>query len=151
MTILSLPHGTRGAGRLAALAFSLAAAFAATPARAQKIPSPAEPIDPQVVWNFDQVTEQAALKNPSQVARMISRSYPAHLLDSGITGSATLEVVVGTRGNVEQVTVVDASRREFAVVARDLARALRFRPAKVQDVPVRSRFTVPVDFTLVPG
>ena len=151
MTNLSLPNGIRAARRVAMAALSLAAVLAAAPARAQKIPSPAEPIDPQVVWNFDQVTQQAALKNTTQFSRMISRAYPRQLLDSGVTGSATLEVIVGTKGQVEQVRVVDASRREFAAVARDLAGALRFRPAKVQDIPVRSRFTVPVDFTLAQG
>ncbi|HSU16340.1 energy transducer TonB [Longimicrobium sp.] len=151
MTNLPLPNGTRGAGCLAALAFSLAALFAATPARAQKLPSPAEPVDPQVVWNFDQVTQQARLTNPGTVSARLSRGYPRRLLDSGVAGSATLEVIVGPRGQVEQVSVVDASRREFTDVARDLARTMRFRPAKVQDIAVRSRFTVPVDFVLDPA
>jgi len=63
-----------------------------------------------------------------------------------VAGSATLEVIVDPRGQVEQVSVVDATHREFAAVARDLARAMRFQPARVQDIAVRSRFTVPVDF-----
>jgi len=133
-------------GRLAALALSLAAAFAATPVRAQKLSSPNEPVDPQVVWGFDQVTQQARLVNPSTVAQMLSRGYPRRLLDAGVAGSATLEVIVDPRGQVEQVSVVDATHREFAAVARDLARAMRFQPARVQDIAVRSRFTVPVDF-----
>jgi TonB family protein len=132
-------------GRLAALALSLAA-LAAAPAHAQKIPSPYEPVDPQLVWSFDQVTEQARLANPNAVAQMLSRGYPRRLLDSGVRGSATLEVIVDPRGRVEQVSVVDASHAAFAAAARDAASALRFRPAKVLGVPVRSRFTIPVSF-----
>ncbi|HEX8906825.1 MAG TPA: energy transducer TonB [Longimicrobiaceae bacterium] len=150
MTNLSLPSGTRGAVHLTALAFSLAV-LAGTPARAQTVRPAPDAADRTVVWSFDQVTEQATLTNASRVARMISRSYPQQLLDSGVAGSATLEVIVAPDGTVERATVVDASRREFAVVARGLARALRFRPAKVENVAVRSRFIVPVDFKVADG
>lgn len=146
MTMISLPNGTRAAGRLAVLAFSFAALAAASPARAQSATRAPDPKDPNVVWTFDQVTEQARFTNAQTFARKVSESYPRRMLDRGLAGSAVLQVTVSPSGTVEHVDVVDATHHEFAAAAYDAARTMRFKPAKVLGVPVRSRFTVPVDF-----
>jgi TonB family protein len=136
-----------GARRLAGLAFSLAAAvIAATPARAQT-PAPAT----TSVWDAKDVTVQPALINERTVSRMVSHSYPGHLLDSGITGNAMLELTIDSRGQVEQAAVVGATNRDFGLVAKDFARAMRFTPAKVDGRAVRCRVTVPVQFALADG
>ncbi|HEX6747757.1 MAG TPA: energy transducer TonB [Longimicrobium sp.] len=133
----------RGAGRMVALAGTFALAFAASPVHAQMAP-----LDKRI-WDAEQVTQKPVLVNAQAVGRMISHSYPRQLLDSGVPGMVTLELTLGTNGQVEQVAVVDASRREFGDVARGLARAMRFTPAKVDGEVVRSRVTVPVEFMLV--
>jgi TonB family protein len=146
MTMISMPNGTRAAGRLAALAFTFAALAAASPVGAQSATPAPDPKDPHVVWTFDQVTEQARFTNAQTFARTVSERYPRRMLDLGVAGSAVLQVIVSPNGTVEHVDVVDATHHEFAAVAYDAARAMRFKPAKVMGVPVRSRFTVPVDF-----
>jgi TonB family protein len=143
-----LSHTRTGARRVAGLVFSLAAAaIAASPARAQT----AAPATATPVWDAKDVTVQPALINERTVSRMVSHSYPGHLLDAGITGNAMLELTVDSRGQVEQAAVVGATHQAFGLVAKDFARAMRFSPAKVDGRAVRCRVTVPVQFALADG
>jgi TonB family protein len=131
--------------RFAAFAFALAAACAATPLRAQ---AAAAAVTQDRVWSVDEVTQTPQLANEPQLARLASHSYPAGLLAFGIPGHATLELVVGSNGRVEQVLGVAGTHQSFANVARNYASAMRFRPATVDGRAVRCRVTVPVDFAL---
>ena len=134
--------------RLFPFALVLATVCAAAPLRAQ---APAASVAQERVWDASEVTQSPQLANQPQVARLAAHSYPASLRALGVAGRATLELVVGSDGRVEQVLDVAATHASFARVARSYSSALRFRPASVTGRAVRCRMTLPVDFAPAAG
>jgi TonB family protein len=120
------------------------AATAAAPAHAQgAAPAPS--------CSAGTVTALPQLVNEREVARIVSHAYPANLLETGITGRATLAVTVGADGRVQSVATLGATQAPFADVAQSVARRMRFLPAKAGGAPVACTVAVPVDFALADG
>lgn len=102
------------------------------------------------IYDTGEVSRAPALLNRDEVTRSISRVYPPLLRDSGVTGEVELWMVVETDGTVApgQVEVVNASHPLFGEAAASVVPAMRFRPAALDGVPVRTRVTLPVTFLL---
>ncbi len=73
---------------------------------------------------------------------------PPRARREGVGGRVDLLFVVNERGFVEELQVLDESPKGygFAPEALQYARKLRFRPATLQNVPVRQRFKLPIIF-----
>lgn len=76
--------------------------------------------------------------------------YPAEAMYSGSEGSFTVNVVVARDGTVEVESVQreKGSLRVFEPAVRAWASSLRYIPEQVDGVPVETRLSIPLDFTL---
>lgn len=108
-----------------------------------------EPAD-EGVYEVSAVSEQPKLQNGPEVARQLVRQYPPLLRDAGVTGSATLEFVIGADGRVEpsSIAVQSATHDQFGDAARRVVEKMKFKAAKVNGQGVRVRVTLPVTFNL---
>ena len=125
-------------------------------AASQQATSPAPavdtaPVDTAAVYELYDVTTRPVLDNRDMVVRALGRNYPAALRGLGIVGSTTVQVVIDRRGRVEQARVTSATVPEFGTASVEVAQVMRFRPAKVNGVPVRVRVSLPVTFSLEDG
>jgi protein TonB len=93
------------------------------------------------------VDRQPELVDPVDAVRIIAAAYPPLLRDAGISGQATVEMVVGSDGLVTQARAVSSSREEFARAAVSAASRLHFRPARRNGRTVAVRLMLPVSFT----
>lgn len=105
-------------------------------------------VDTAAVYTPGDLTTPAVVNNRDDVVRALLRNYPKALRDKGLSGSATVEVVIDRRGRVERVRTVGATIPEFGQAAEAVVRVMRFKPGMVHGVPVRVRFELPVNFTL---
>jgi TonB family protein len=75
--------------------------------------------------------------------------YPRALRHAGIEGRALVEFVVDTSGHLEgEVTVLDASHRQFGDAAKKLIRTCQFHPGRLASRPIRVLMRMPVNFVL---
>ena len=76
-------------------------------------------------------------------------NYPVMALENGIQGRVTVKFVVERDGSVSNIEVMSSPERVLseAVIAA-IKRAPKWTPAKNRGIPVRSWFTLPVDFRL---
>lgn len=154
--------------RVAALAAGLCLAVAAT---AVALPAPLSPIperltpataDParaefrvapplvggDTIIDVSRADEKPRLLNAGAVARMLQQNYPPLLRDAGVTGRATVRIVVGEDGTVADSRTLEATHPAFSDLAATVIRQARFRPARKGGKPVAVRVTLPVAFTL---
>lgn len=132
-----------------ALAFVVAAA--ASPARAQNTPAAdTAAAQAEQVYELNVVEEQPNLLNRRDVSRLVAALYPPEQQSRGETGTATVRFVIQRDGTVDsaRVTIVHASIPEFAEPAAATARAMRFRPARLNGQSVAVWVTLPITFTL---
>lgn len=108
-------------------------------------------VDTAAVYEGDDVTTPPGLDNRDVVVRALLRNYPNALRNQGISGSATVQAVIDRRGRVEQARVTGATIPEFGQASVAVVRAMRFRPAMLNGVPVRVRVDMPVSFNLEGG
>ncbi|HEX9938814.1 MAG TPA: energy transducer TonB [Longimicrobium sp.] len=108
-------------------------------------------VDTAAVYDGDDVTTPPVLDNRDVVVRALLRNYPDALRNQGISGSATVQAVIDRRGRVEAARVTSATIPEFGQASVAVVRAMRFRPAMVNGVPVRVRVDMPVSFNLEGG
>jgi TonB family protein len=72
-------------------------------------------------------------------------TYPPALKRSGIEGKVEVLFIVNLNGTIRNISIVDATHREFATSVRDALRRASFEPGKIDDKPVTTR--VRQDFT----
>ena len=134
---------------LVSVAVAVAGACAPSPAPHPDAAAVSDPVDTTLVWDSRTVTTKPELINPQVVRHALAQNYPSLLRDAGITGSATVEVLISREGAVERADIVQATHEQFAEAARKVVLQMRFRPAMVRGVAVRFRDTLPVSFDLV--
>jgi TonB family protein len=108
---------------------------------------PARPDEPADVALSE---ERPTLRNAGEVEAALADLYPPVLRDAGITGRVMLSFVVDSDGAIDptSVTIVSASRYEFAAASAAVARLLKFSPARIDGRPVPVLVTMPVTWTL---
>ncbi len=85
-------------------------------------------------------------------AQLVNRpgdpQVPPRARREGVGGRVDLLFVVNERGFVEELQVLEENPKGYGFVGEALkyARNLRFRPATLQNVPVRQRFKLPIIF-----
>lgn len=88
------------------------------------------------------------LRNRNTVRRALVESYPPHLRDRGIGGSASVWFKVGTDGRVTHRVVSETSGHcELDVAALGVARLMEFDSALVDGVPTEVWVEIPIVFT----
>lgn len=87
---------------------------------------------------------------PPKLVERTRPQYPFELRQQGISGSATVELVVNSKGEVTEAHVVDATETDFGVSAVMCVRHWKFKPATRDGVPVEAKLQVPVYFTVSP-
>lgn len=87
---------------------------------------------------------------PDGELRLRLPEYPTDAMRSGSTGSFRVVVVVGADGSavVESIQREQGSLRYFEAPLRAWASSLRYVPEEVDGVPVSTRISIPLDFTL---
>lgn len=92
------------------------------------------------------------LLNPDEVARAAEREYPAALRDAAIGGEVTLEVHVGTEGEMlEARLAIPSGYDALDRAALRVAEGFRFSPALNRDQVVAVWVSLPVRFTARDG
>jgi protein TonB len=100
------------------------------------------------VYDISAVEVQPQLSNRSDVSRALERNYPPLLRDAGVGGTVTLSFRVNEDGRVDPstITVVSSDNEQFSDAAKKVVERMRFRPAKVNDRPVKVLVSIPVTF-----
>jgi protein TonB len=90
------------------------------------------------------------LKDVGDLVTRMRALYPPIFRAAGIEGRAIVQLVVDTQGRVEPegMTVISATHPEFGPPSMQLARMLRFEPARRNGRPVRVWVQLPVDWTI---
>ena len=145
-------------GRLAGLltlvlAGGLAATMA-TPPEAPAAPPPGSPLaaPPDTT---DEVYEVAEVQ-PELIGGLEGiqerLDYPELQYRAGVEGTAVLQFIVSTGGEVTDLSVIRSSGNDgLDQAAREAVQSARFRPGMQDGEPVRVRFAVPVTFRLSEG
>jgi protein TonB len=84
-----------------------------------------------------------------RVPRAMTQSapeYPYSMRQAGITGSVTVEFVVGTDGTVLNAEAVRWTQREFVDPAVRAVLRWKFEPGTIDGRRVRFRMAVPIEF-----
>jgi TonB family protein len=89
-----------------------------------------------------------ALSEKPEVIKQGKPEYPELARKAGIEGRVTVEVVIGTTGDVEQVKVVKG-HPILNDAAIEAAKKWKFKPGKQKDKLVKVRMTIPIDFKLM--
>ncbi|HEX8454423.1 MAG TPA: TonB family protein [Longimicrobium sp.] len=102
----------------------------------------------QGVYDISSVEVKPALSNGSDVARALERNYPPLLRDAGVGGTVMLSFRVNEDGRVDPTTieVVSSDNEQFSEAAKKVVERMRFRPAKVNDRPVKVLVQIPITF-----
>lgn len=102
-------------------------------------PPPPEPDD--ILYEFYQVSEKP------EIIKQVKPIYPKMAQQAGITGTVTITVLIGKKGEVEDVKVFKdvMMLTEAAVQA---AWKCKFKPAKQRDKYVKVWMNIPFRFTL---
>lgn len=77
-------------------------------------------------------------------------AFPYDMRRKGVTGTATVEFIIGRRGQVAAARAVEADAPEFAQAAVNAVRRWRFEPAEKDGVAVSTRMRTTLSFGLTP-
>jgi TonB family protein len=90
------------------------------------------------------------LKDVGFLVHRMRALYPPFFRQAEIEGRAIVQLVVDTEGRVEPdgMSVISATHAEFGPPSMELARMLRFEPARRNGRPVRVWVQLPVDWTI---
>jgi protein TonB len=91
------------------------------------------------VANLDQRPEPRFQPNPK---------YPLSLKRAGIQGSAVIQFIVDTAGDVHDAVAVRSTHREFETPAIETVMKSKFRPGKKGNAVVNTRMEQEVEFSL---
>lgn len=114
---------------------------------------PAEKVDSSIfVYDAGTVGTAASLSESGRrdLARLLERSYPPLLRESGVTGQAVMQFVVNEDGRVEGSTikVISATHDAFGDASGDVLRQARFTPARVGSRKVRMMLQLPISWSV---
>ena len=126
----------------------LAAALAATPARAQNQPASAATEAPELEYEMAEVTEPPELANRDAVARLLRANYPREYRNRGESGTVMVRMLVRSDGAVDsaRVTMVKTTHADLVEPAATVARGMRFKPATVDGHPISVWIMLPISF-----
>jgi TonB family protein len=126
--------------RLLSFGALIAALATSTAARAQT--------SPDSTYNLSVVEVQPRVVNVKELGERVRSEYPASLRGSGTQGEVTLRFAVDVRGRVDPntITIVSTTHEDFNEPARRVAQRTRFRPAMIEDRPVRVIVEIPLRF-----
>ena len=85
---------------------------------------------------------------PAHLVYRVVPDFPSELRMRGITGYASVEVVVDTIGRVHSGRVLDANHHAFGEAALEAAMDWAFEPALIGERPVAVRVTIPFRFEI---
>lgn len=103
---------------------------------------------PAGVIDVARATDKPRLANGQELSRLLQELYPPLLREAGISGQATVSLVIDTEGATRGVRAVSASHPAFGEAGVAVMRQARFRPAKNDGKPVAVRITMPISFSL---
>jgi protein TonB len=88
------------------------------------------------------------LKNVDELSNRMRALYPPIYRAAGIEGRAVVQLVVDAEGRVERegMSVISATHADFASASMELARMVRFEPARRNGRAVRVWVQLPVDW-----
>lgn len=90
-------------------------------------------------------TVQAATTNPSPVETP-SPGYPAALTDSGLSGTAIIDVLIKADGSVTDARVKSSDHEAFGEAALAVVPKWKFTPAMVDGAAIDRRVAIPFKF-----
>ncbi len=90
------------------------------------------------------------MKNAEELASRMRALYPPLYRSAGIEGRAVVQLVVDAEGRVERdgMSVISATHPDFGPASMELARMVRFEPARRNGRAVRVWVQLPVDWTV---
>jgi TonB family protein len=91
------------------------------------------------------------LLNAQEFRRALDQAYPPALRDAGLQGTVTVRFRVEVDGTISHATVTKSPDARFNQPTLQALQVLRFRPARVNDQPVRVWVDHPVQWTLSGG
>ena len=96
------------------------------------------------------VDEPPRVSNAAEIASRMEELYPMTLRMAGVGGQVVIQLVVDAKGFVETKgdTIVSSSHRELDRPTRELARIVRFEPARRNGNPVRVWVRLPVTWSV---
>lgn len=111
------------------------------------LPEPAEDIDPSERPVFTPFTQRPTMTNVSEAQAALESEYPRELRDAGIGGAVNLWFFIGTDGIVQNVQIQESSGNpELDQAALNVARVIRFTPAKNMERTVAVWIALPITF-----
>ena len=101
-------------------------------------------------YELSAVEEQPRVTNARDFVRQLERNYPVLLRDAGVGGTVTVRFRVNEDGRVdpESITITSSTHEQFNDATIRAVRTLRFRPARVNNRPVRVWVDQPVTWQL---
>lgn len=91
-----------------------------------------------------------AERTAPKVANTPSPTYPEELTDSGLSGTAEVDIVVKADGSVANAELAMATHRAFGRAAMAAVKTWRFEPATQDGVAVDQKVAVPFRFAAPP-
>jgi protein TonB len=100
------------------------------------------------VYDISAVEVRPEMSNRAEVGRALERNYPPLLRDAGVGGTVQLRFRVNEDGRVDasSIEVVSTDNEQFSEAAKKVVERMRFRPAKVNDRPVKVLVELPISF-----
>lgn len=94
-------------------------------------------------------TDPPGLINRAEIGRLLGEAYPPLLRDAGIGGRAALWLFIDEAGVVREARLAETSGYEgLDRAAEQVARRMRFNPAKNEGRPVATWIQVPITFQM---
>lgn len=104
----------------------------------------------QGTYELSAVEEQPRPSNVQELQRQLERNYPPLLRDAGVTGTVQVRFRVMENGQVdaESITVTSSTHEQFNDPTIRSVQRLRFRPARVNNRPVKVWVELPIQWTI---
>jgi TonB family protein len=104
-------------------------------------------------YDLEDVEDRPELINREAVQAALGREYPRDLRAQGLTGTVVLRFRIMEDGRADRgsVSVEQITHPGFGDAAARVVYAMRFRPARLNRVPVPVWVTLPVVFRLAAG
>jgi TonB family protein len=101
-------------------------------------------------FELSAVEERPSPTNLRELARQLERNYPPLLRDARVTGSVQVRMRVMEDGTVDpaSITVTSSTHDQFNDPTIRSVQRMRFRPAKVNNRPVKVWVELPIQWTV---
>ncbi|CAA6678479.1 MULTISPECIES: energy transducer TonB [unclassified Lentimonas] len=95
-------------------------------------------------FSLQQVDEMPIQTYQSKLA------YPKKLLEKGIEGEASIELIISKNGDVIATTVIKTTHPEFGKAAQDAIKKWKFKPGTKNGKAVQVRTQIRIPFSIAP-